>query len=253
MPQAPQLMKTPRKAKKPTHIKQIIVDHQNNSSLKGLELAQSRIKTASLIKSDLIKLGDLRNEERDEYRVELINKYSEHVGLVLGADQSEPDEVTGWVVVWLWDVGKIEQFLDLAPKAVAKKQQTPKVFKTNLSEFVMYKMIDWSRKQRDQGHSPRPLWDQAYLMVTQAQEPVDKAVAADAHKEQARVCFELDYTRSETDEEKKQALGQAILGIRQAEKLMADKAKVKTFKNEVASVINKAGWNEIILDPKFHP
>ncbi|MFY1028143.1 terminase endonuclease subunit [Actinobacillus seminis] len=75
------------------------------------------------------------------------------------------NDIVGYCIVYLFDVGDFERALSLADKAIAQGQSLPERFNSTLPHFVADQVYKWAEKQAGVGLSVEPYFTQTFKNV----------------------------------------------------------------------------------------
>ncbi|UWZ92174.1 terminase endonuclease subunit [[Pasteurella] aerogenes] len=76
------------------------------------------------------------------------------------------NDIVGYCIVYLFDVGDFDRALSLAEKAIAQGQSLPEQFNSTLPHFVADQIYKWTEKQASVGLSVEPYFTQTFKNVT---------------------------------------------------------------------------------------
>ncbi|MDG9666736.1 phage terminase small subunit [Hahella sp. CR1] len=92
--------------------------------------------------------------------------------------QRYPNEVLVFCVIWLFDVGDIENALSWAGLAIEQQQCMPGHFKRDLPTYVLEEVHDWAERQFKGGDSASPYLDDAAAHLTSQAWPTANDIVA---------------------------------------------------------------------------
>lgn len=74
----------------------------------------------------------------------------------LQQQRNYPNSVAVWFALWLWDLGDIENAVNLSLHLVAQEQRTPPEFDSDLPTVICDQIYDWAntKLQKDEGAAP---------------------------------------------------------------------------------------------------
>ena len=78
------------------------------------------------------------------------------------------NDIIGFCIVYLFDVGDFDRALSLAHKAIAQNQSLPAQFSSNLPTFVADQIYKWADKTASVGLSVEPYFSQTFQHVATA-------------------------------------------------------------------------------------
>lgn len=78
------------------------------------------------------------------------------------------NDLIGYCIIYLFDVGHIGQALELAHRAITQHQQLPEPFRSNLPTFVADQVYQWADKIAATGQSVEPYFSQTFQNVATA-------------------------------------------------------------------------------------
>lgn len=137
----------------------------------GLMAAQqlAALCTASL-SEDLRGLKEVSSHASRDItkRDVLIPKYADYVRRL--RDAGHTHELIGYYLVWLMDVGMIEEGLELALWCVENGQTLPDGFRSELPYFVSETLLNWADAETAAGRTVQPYLDQWSAAVAAAPE-----------------------------------------------------------------------------------
>ena len=119
------------------------------------------------VEKDVIALAALPSAERDEMRKRLVDRYTGHVEAYLAIDDEYANPVLVYMIMWLLDLGRIGDGLELGVVAVKQNQKTPKQIKRDMATFVSDLVFQWCQKEYDQGKSCAPYFDLSLRLLNE--------------------------------------------------------------------------------------
>ncbi|MGX2949364.1 phage terminase small subunit [Ursidibacter sp. B-7004-1] len=75
------------------------------------------------------------------------------------------NDLVGYCIVYLFDVGSLGEALALAHKAIAQNQKLPENFESNLPTFVANQVLMWADRVASTGQSVEPYFSQTFQNV----------------------------------------------------------------------------------------
>ena len=113
---------------------------------------------------DVKSLKGLTLEAKTRLKKTLVEKYRAHATRFLASGHGQlQDAVTAHWVIWLWDTGDIQGFIENSRRAEALDQRSP--FQTPLREFRWYRLLDWVSAEVKAHRSPEPYFEDVYQEV----------------------------------------------------------------------------------------
>lgn len=129
-----------------------------NSSLHlqliALEDDMKRLKTCD-------RIADKITMKRDE----LLPKYRPFVERYLSEGDVFSNQVFAHVVIWLFDVGELEQAIKWAMLCIEQSQPTPDKIKRNWPHFIADSVLVWCERQAEEGNSVEPYCSEVFNKV----------------------------------------------------------------------------------------
>lgn len=95
----------------------------------------------------------------------LLPKWKPTVEAYLDSGQVYANPVFAWCVIWLFDVGNLEQALDWADVAISQQQATPDRLRSNFPTFVADTMLAWAEESAGRGESIEPYFSRTFERV----------------------------------------------------------------------------------------
>lgn len=146
------------------------LEQQQAQVLQGQSVAISAAQSAVLIAlaQDVEKIRTMPTfEQRAEYkRNQFLPKWLPFVEQHFNKGDTQQNDVIGYCLVYLFDVGDFEQGLALAEKAIANGQSLPDKFKRHIPAFVADFMLNWTEKTTASGQAVEPYFSQVLEKVT---------------------------------------------------------------------------------------
>lgn len=154
----------------------------------------------SSLENDLRRLGTLpqgtaRNAVK---RQELIPQYLPHLEKYQAAGHTYANPVLVQVMIWLFDIGDIEQALRLACLAAEQKQQLPERFtRRDIATFAADATLEWAKGQLNQKQAIEPHFSAVLALV-------------ESGKWQIHDAIQVKFLRLQVDQVKDSAPAQAL-------------------------------------------
>ncbi|MEN9360636.1 MAG: hypothetical protein RL095_2171 [Verrucomicrobiota bacterium] len=104
----------------------------------------------SSLENDLKRLGGRpKGSARNKVKAdELIPQYRAHLDKYIAAGDCYANPVLVEVMIWLFDIGELEQALRLATLAASQKQQLPERFtRRDIATFAADATLEWAKQQ----------------------------------------------------------------------------------------------------------
>lgn len=115
-------------------------------------------------------------EDKLALKKELLPKWKEVVDRYRESGAQHPFEPLVRLVIWLIDLGQIDQALDYATFAIAQKQFMPDGFKRDLPTYVTEEIQKWAEDQYKAGASAEPFFSQVIERVESGAWPVPQII-----------------------------------------------------------------------------
>lgn len=110
---------------------------------------------------ELPTLGDRAVFKREKF----LPQYLPFVEQYFDKGEVYQNDLIGYCIVYLFDVGNIGQALALAKRAIEQQQALPQGFNSNLPTFVANQIYDWADKLAAAGQSIEPYFSQTFQNV----------------------------------------------------------------------------------------
>lgn len=105
-------------------------------------------------------------EEKAELKKSLLEHYLPFVNSYVAAGDNYPNSVAVWVMVWLFDIGDIENALKLGFYLVKTPKQTmPEKFNSTMETFLCDYTYDWASVELKEKRSASPYLDQVVAVL----------------------------------------------------------------------------------------
>lgn len=162
--------------------------------------------------------GPQRNELRDKT---LLPRYQQHVQAYMESGEVYANPIMVQVMMWLFDVGRIEQALPIAKLAIVQRQQMPAEFKRDLATFVADTVLEWAETEQKFGRAWEPYFSHVFMQLETWQVP--DVVRMKYSKFAGKAAFDLEDFQA------------AVTHLENAEKLSTSSAPAK-----VGTLLEKA-------------
>lgn len=107
--------------------------------------------------------------DRNEYkRTQFLPKWMPFVEQHFNDGRTDQNDVIGYCLVYLLDIGHFEQAFNLAEKAIANGQKLPERFASPIPTFVAKHMLDWTIHTTAMGNPVEPYFSQTFQNVATA-------------------------------------------------------------------------------------
>lgn len=126
--------------------------------------------------------GVSSQERRKELKRQHIEKYKEYIDAYLGSEEVHRNSVLTQYMVWLFDVGQIEEGLNLANICIAQDQEMPERFNRSIQGFVADAILEWAQTEVKDSHAVSPYFDQMFDIVTTKQWDIFEGVVCGYYK-----------------------------------------------------------------------
>lgn len=187
-------------------------DGRGDSIMKGLE-------------DDLARMAAFKSREKRRAikRETLIPRYKSFVEETVKSGKKHP--LLGQYLVWLFDVGEIDQAVNLGRYCEKQSISLPERFRRTVPVYMLDEMLVWSQSQWDAGTVPDP-WFQIYLKeVESGERDIPDEITA-GYQRLAGIIF--------------QSQGKHKDAVRHLESAMRHGAKVKTALNRSMAELQKS-------------
>ncbi|MBU2647876.1 hypothetical protein KKI24_24420 [bacterium] len=118
-----------------------------------------------LVAEDIASYKGLPVEEKIRIKTGLIKRYRQHVEWVLETGQKEDSLAVNGYIIWLFDTGDMEGFLDTIDRAIAIAQRQTIIPGKDYQTLKLYWIMDWAAAQRDQGQSYEPYFIRVFKSI----------------------------------------------------------------------------------------
>lgn len=98
-------------------------------------------------------------------RNELLPKWRPYAERYLEAGEVYPYPVLVYCVIWLFDVGELDEALAWADIAIEQGQEMPGNIRTRLPAFVADQVLAWSMREAQYGHSIEPYFSTTFTRI----------------------------------------------------------------------------------------
>ncbi|WP_299580903.1 phage terminase small subunit [uncultured Microbulbifer sp.] len=127
----------------------------------------------SNLENDLQLLSERKEiSEKIALKRELLPRYLPHAHKYMASGAKYPNLVLVQCVIWLIDVGDIEQALMLANYAIEQQQSMPERFKRDLPTYVAEELHDWAEREYKAQRSPFPYFSEVLDAVQSDRWPI---------------------------------------------------------------------------------
>ncbi|WP_445357293.1 phage terminase small subunit [Microbulbifer sp. ANSA002] len=110
--------------------------------------------------------------EKIDFKRALLPKYLPRVRQYMESGAHYQNPILVHCVIWLIDVGDIEQALALANHAIEQQQSMPERFKRDLPTYVAEELHDWAEREYKAQRSPFPYFSEVVEAVQSQRWPV---------------------------------------------------------------------------------
>ncbi|HGL4052504.1 TPA: phage terminase small subunit [Citrobacter koseri] len=148
---------------------QRILAEQQLKKRRAIETLESLHVQIQILNQDIAFLRGLPTiADRVTYkRDELIPRWKPTVDEYLTGESVYENPVFAWFVVWMFDVGELDEALRLADIAIEQQQPTPEDIKSRFPVFVADTVMEWAESTAAAGESVEPYFSQVFEKVTQ--------------------------------------------------------------------------------------
>lgn len=121
-------------------------------------------------RNDIARMRELPTlADRAVFKKEkFLPQYLPFVEEYLKNGEAYQNDILGYCIVFLFDVGEIGQALQLAEQAIAQQQKLPENFKSELPAFVAEQVYQWADKTASTGQSVEPYFSQTFENVAKS-------------------------------------------------------------------------------------
>lgn len=107
------------------------------------------------LEQDLKSLKGINSRERKaEVKRQLVDKYAVYVERLKAV--SATHDLLGWYLVWLFDIGEMDNAVEYGLWCVREGVALPERFNRDVKTFVADAILEWADAQFDAGHSVQP-------------------------------------------------------------------------------------------------
>lgn len=138
--------------------KQLANINTDNTALLKKDTGNNNTVVNGQLSVDLGRLSKLDSIE-DKIALkkgELVPKYLPLVNEYIESGEIYQNPMFVRVIIWLFDIGDVDQFIKLAKRAIAQGQSAPDGFKTDLPTFVVSQFAEWANEERKAKRSSSP-------------------------------------------------------------------------------------------------
>lgn len=115
------------------------------------------------LNKDLERVSAITNHKnRAPLKEKLVAKYADACEEFMASGKDYCNVLFVWVTVWLFDIGRIEQFIAYARHCIATGQSTPDKFKTTFSTFLADQIYQFAYAEFKAGHSSDPYFSMIF-------------------------------------------------------------------------------------------
>lgn len=118
------------------------------------------------IKTDILSYKGLPIEDKRPIKATLVNKYKKRLSEILTAKKPGESLILNAYIIWLFDLGDIEGFLNLIDQAIAMGQKQTMIPNKDYKLLKLYWIMDWTAEQRDQGAPYEPYFSRVFESIT---------------------------------------------------------------------------------------
>jgi hypothetical protein len=112
------------------------------------------------VESDVTALNAKPKQERNAVRKMLVDRYMGHIEAYLQAGIEYANPVLVYMVMWLFDLGRIADATRLGLFALQQNQKMIKTFKRPLATFIFDEVLAWAEAENKNGKSNSPYFSQ---------------------------------------------------------------------------------------------
>ena len=114
----------------------------------------------------LARLKELKTlPEKADYKAKVLGDLQPFVDEYVAQDHYYPNDVAVWLMVWLFDVGRIEQAINLGLLLVNQDQKLPGKFGSDLVTFICDYTYDYAAAKFKDNESAQPYFDQVFTAM----------------------------------------------------------------------------------------
>ncbi|EDS0877650.1 terminase, partial [Salmonella enterica] len=139
------------------HSQRIAMEQKLKRS-QALETTESMHLLVKALETDVEHVRSLPTiADRIEFKRDvLLPRWVPTVEAYLESKQVYANPVFAWCVIWLFDVGELDQALEWADIAISQQQATPDQLRSNFPTFVADTMLAWAQESAGRGESIEP-------------------------------------------------------------------------------------------------
>jgi hypothetical protein len=112
------------------------------------------------VESDVTALNAKPKQERNAVRKTLVDRYTGHIEAYLQAGIEYANPVLVYMIMWLFDLGRIADATRLGLIALQQNQKMIKTFKRPLATFIFDEVLAWAEAENKNGKSNSPYFSQ---------------------------------------------------------------------------------------------
>lgn len=159
-------------------LEQAQLNAQANASTEMPSVTQSAVLIA--LNQDVEKIRQFSAfADRNEYkRTQFLPKWMPFVEQHFNDGRTNQNDVIGYCLVYLLDIGHFEQAFNLAEKAITNGQRLPERFKSTIPTFMAKHMLDWTIHTTAMGSPVEPYFSQTFEKVATTWQLNEVLVAA---------------------------------------------------------------------------
>lgn len=125
----------------------------------GSNYSEFEVLTAA-VEGDVTALNAKPKQERDAVRQTLVERYMGHIESYLEAGKVFANPVLVYMIMWLFDLGRIADATRLGLVALTQNQKMVKTFKRPLATFIFDEVLAWSEAEYKKGKSNSPYFNE---------------------------------------------------------------------------------------------
>ncbi|EGF2631697.1 terminase [Salmonella enterica] len=148
------------------HSQRIAMEQKLKRS-QALETTESMHLLVKALETDVGHVRSLPTiADRIEFKRDvLLPRWVPTVEAYLESKQVYANPVFAWCVIWLFDVGELDQALEWADIAISQQQATPDQLRSNFPTFVADTMLAWAQESAGRGESIEPYFSRTFERV----------------------------------------------------------------------------------------
>ncbi|EDU8500880.1 terminase, partial [Salmonella enterica subsp. enterica serovar Johannesburg] len=148
------------------HSQRIAMEQKLKRS-QALETTESMHLLVKALETDVEHVRSLPTiADRIEFKRDvLLPRWVPTVEAYLESKQVYANPVFAWCVIWLFDVGELDQALEWADIAISQQQATPDQLRSNFPTFVADTMLAWAQESAGRGESIEPYFSRTFERV----------------------------------------------------------------------------------------